>query len=638
MTGCRGAMRTHAVLAMLLTASCGGGGDAGDIDPNAALTSEVAADEPNDFLLMPNPVVQPDGSHQTNTAAYAQAYYAAIDPANGKDTLAKWKAANGFDSGTGTQVSVVFGDTRDLGYGRRMTVRQNPDGTVAAFVENFLVDAVVDYAYAKVNLDAAAFNDRRWHDGTNAIEFSPGPGGGLAFAKFFAFDSATGDRELAVQLDGRGQKAMPGPCISCHGGRADALTPSGQFAILANSASAARGDLQGKMLPLEVDHLDFLAMAPYRRVDQEGALKAINSMILCTYPRPASEPAGAADGCRRAATANEWQGTAAALIKGAYGGNDLPNPTYADEFVPAGWVGQEALYAGVVVPSCRACHIARGYGRQSDVDLGSYAKLQGFAGRTRAHVLDRGNMPLAKIVYQDFWASPARVQQLAAFLEGEGFTVRDPGGAVLRPGRPIAIPGPDRVVLPGATALSAAGSLYATAYRWSIVSGPAGATLSSPNAAQTLFNAAANGTYVLQLIASAGGVDSAPATLMIVVDSTLSPAPAAIAFADIKAVLQSPGCAGCHGGNPTMAPILFTNIDRDGSGAYDATDDLWLLAEVRGRINFRDLESSPLLRKPAGDHHFGLMGTNFDASLSPGDALRRNYDLFLNWALNGAPQ
>lgn len=638
MTGCMGGRRAGALLALLLVASCGGGSDTGDIDPNAALTAAVATDEPNSFLLMPNPLVQPDGSHQTNTAAYAQAYYAAIDPASAKDTFAKWKAANGFDSGTGTQVSVVFGDTRDLGYGRRMTVRQNADGTVAALVENFLVDAVVDYSYAQVNLEAAAVDDRRWHDSTNAIEFSPGPGGGAAFAKFFAFDTTTGSRELAVQLDGRGEKAMPGPCINCHGGRADPLTPGGLFAVLANSVSAARGDLQGKMLPLEVDHLDFLGAAPYRRVDQEAALKAINRMVLCTYPRPASEPAGAADGCRRAATANEWQGTAAALIKSAYGGNDLPHASYADAFAPTGWVGQEALYTGVVVPSCRVCHIARGYGRQSDVDLGSFAKLQGFADRTRAHVIDRGNMPLAKIVYQDFWGSPTRVEQLAIFFEGEGFAIRDAGGAVLRPGRPVAIPGPDRVVLPGATALSAARSLYAANFRWSIVSGPGGATLTSANSAQTTFNAAANGTYVLQLIASAGNVDSTPANLTIVVDSTLSPAPSAITFSDIKAVLQLPGCAGCHGGNPTMTPILFTDVDRDGSGAYDATDDLWFHAELRGRINFADLEASPLLRKPAGHHHFGGLGANFDASLAPGDALRHNYDLFLNWALNGAPQ
>jgi len=624
------------MLALLAVVACGGG-EGADVDPNSPVSSPVAPDQPNGFLLFANLLAQADGSLQSSSASYAQAYYAAIDPANAKDSFAKWKAANGFDSGTGTQVSVVFGDVRDLGYGRRLTARQNPDGTVAAFVENFLVDAVADYVYGTVNLEAAALNDRRWHDGTNAIEFSPGPLGGVAFAKYFAFDEATGERVLAVELDGRGEKAMPGPCISCHGGRVDPLTPSGLFAVLANSASNARGDVQGKLLPLEVDHLGFLSVPPYRRVDQEAALKTINLMVLCTYPRPASEAAGALDGCRRAATTNEWQGSLAALIKSAYGGNDLPNSTYSDTFMPDGWAGQEALYRGVVVPSCRACHLARGYGRQSDVDFGSFAKLQGLADRTRAHVIDRGNMPLAKIVFLDFWDSPARVKLLADFLEAEGQAVRGANGAVLRPGRPLAVPGPDRVVLPGATALSAEGSLFANAYRWSIVSGPAGASLTGANTARPTFNAATDGTYVLQLVASMNGTDSAPANLTLVVDSALAPAPAAITFADIKAVVQAPACAGCHGGNPTMAPILFNDVDRDASGAIDATDDQWLHAEMRGRINFAEIEASPLLRKPAGHHHFAGQGAGFDASLPPGDAGRSNYDLFLNWALNGAP-
>jgi hypothetical protein len=87
---------------------------------------------PSEFPAVPNPQLQPDGTLQTDSVAYAQAYYRAIDPNNDKDTLAKWKTANNFDSGTGTQVGVVFGDVRDLGYGRRMTARQNVDGTIAS--------------------------------------------------------------------------------------------------------------------------------------------------------------------------------------------------------------------------------------------------------------------------------------------------------------------------------------------------------------------------------------------------------------------------------------------------------------------------------------------------------------------------
>ena len=136
---------------LLLGACSGGGADGASGGPSAASRGL----SPLTFLLFPNPQVQADGSLQTNAQAYAASYYAAIDPANAKDTLAKWKAANGFDSGTGTQVSVVFGDKRDLGYGRRMTVRQNVDGTVAAFVENYQVAAIAQYGFTTLNLDAA---------------------------------------------------------------------------------------------------------------------------------------------------------------------------------------------------------------------------------------------------------------------------------------------------------------------------------------------------------------------------------------------------------------------------------------------------------------------------------------------------
>ena len=59
-----------AAAAVLLLASCGGGGSPGDVHPG---TNPVAvAGEPNAFLLFPNPQVQPDGSLQTDTPAYAQ--------------------------------------------------------------------------------------------------------------------------------------------------------------------------------------------------------------------------------------------------------------------------------------------------------------------------------------------------------------------------------------------------------------------------------------------------------------------------------------------------------------------------------------------------------------------------------------
>ncbi len=631
--------------------SCGAGnGNPNDVIPNSPVTVTPTSG-PDSFLLFPNPQVQPDGSLQTNSAAYTQAYYAAIDPLNLRTTLAGFKTANGFGSGTGTEVHAVFGDSRDLGYGRLMTARQNADGTVAFIVGNYAINAGGVYGYSTLNLDAAVAQDALWLKSTSALEFSPGPSGGLSFAKFYSYDPA-GNRLATANLDGRGAKAMPGICISCHGGRADPLTPPDNrlggtglplFPLVANSATQARGDVQAHLHVVEADAVGFSTAIGSRRVDLEAAIKAINKIILSTYPLPTGTvtPTGfAEDVGRRVATANEWQGTAANLIKNAYGGNGLPNASFVDTYLPTDWTtnGQTTLYQSTVAPACRICHLMRGTAQQSDIDLDTFAKFQGYASRIKEHVIDRGDMPLAKIVYDKYYAT-AMVNNMALFLSSAplAFVTHDGAGAALRPGRPIADPGPDRTTLTGAIPLSAAASLYSTGYQWSITSGPIGATLTNPTASAATLNAAINGTYVLQLITSKGATQSTAATLSIVVNSALTPVPSAINFTNIKTVLQTGGCTACHTTAGT-APINYSNIDRNGDTLIDATDDVWLYTEVRGRINFNDIESSPLLRKPTGEHHAGGLLTGFDNTKPPGDPLRNNYDLFLNWILNGAPQ
>lgn len=666
---------------LLVLVACGGGhGNSSDIFPNAPPGASGVITGPNSFLLFPNEVINTSGVSEIDSAAYTNAYYAAIDPSGVKDTYTKWKAANGFDSGTGTQINVVVGDSRDLGYGRHITARKNADGTMAFSVRNYLVWAAAGYGYSSVNLDAAVVQDNRWYIGASNIEFSPGPKGGVPFAKFYFFNP-DGSRASEVNLDGRGNKWMPGPCITCHGGRADPLTPAGTFPLVQNAKSLTRGDVQGHMHPLEPDSFEYSTKPGFTRADQEAALKILNTWILQSYPLPcvvggptcdtipvagSSVTGFAEDTDRRVATKDEWQGVAAALIKDGYGGNGLPNAKYVDA-VPASWVaaGQSSLYQNTVVPSCRICHVLRGAGSSfanslsgTDVDLTDYAKFNSYADQIKLHSIDRGNMPLAKILYEKFWSTPSISDTLANYLQGAGYTVRDAAGALLKPGRPIADPGPGRTVKQGATLLSGIASQYATNYQWSIVSGAASAvSLSNENSRDATFTATADGAYVVQLVVDNGKLTSLPASVNVVVNNLLAQ-PATIRFSDIKAVLQAPaGCLICHTvttvanplpslSNPAMTPLVYDNVDRNGDGLIDATDDSWMYSEVRGRINFNDPADSPLLLKPAGKHHGGGMQLKFGDmalqksvdQLAPGDPLRANYDLFLNWILNGAPQ
>lgn len=640
------------VLTTLILLSCGPSGEnPTDVFPNAVAVIEPTSGS-DSFLLFPNPQKQDDGSLQTNTLAYATAYYEAIDPTNTKDTLAEWKVANGFGSGTGTEVNVVFGDVKDLGYGRRMTARDMGGGSYAFLVENYAVAPAANYGYSSFNLDAAVARDPRWHVSTNAIEFSPatcitgditGCGPFVKFAKFYTFHPTTGARLLEANLDGRGNKAMPGICISCHGGRAYPLTPAtgsptdkALFPVIGFTASKKRGDVEAHLQPFDVNSFSFSTVPGYTRADQEANLKTINQMVLCTYPKASTETA-IENNCRRNVVSGEWSGKpAATIIREAYGGNGLPKLTFSDTFVPTGWAGQETLYNDVVVSACRTCHILRGTGTMDELNFDSYASFSGYADQIKGHVIDRGNMPLAKIVYERLW-SGSEIETLANFL---GQTARDTSGAVLKPGRPVAVPGPDRITTSPAT-LSAAGSLYADSYSWSIVSGTGG-SLTNPTSATPTLNGQSDTTYVLQLVASKSTTQSVPAQVSVTIASAGSPllpiAPTDIRFANIKAVLQgTQGCTSCHTPTNGGSPIFYTNIDRNGDGVTDTTDDEWFYTELRGRINFTDIASSALLRKPSGHHHDGGLRAGFNSAAAPGQPGRANYDLFLNWILNGAP-
>jgi len=640
--------------------ACGkGGGYAGDIYPDAPVILP-AVTGPNNFLTFPNQVLSASGVSDIDSEAYTNAYYAAVDPNNDRDTFAKWKTINGFDSGSGTQLTVIVGDSRDLGYGRHITARKNADGTMAFSVRNYLVPVVAGYGYSTMNLDAAIVQDDRWYIGASNIEFSPGPNGGVSFPKFY-FYKPDGTRASAVNLDGRGTKWMPGPCITCHGGRGDPLTAPNAlgvrlFPLVQNSASLTRGDVQAHMHPLEPDGFQYSTQAGFTRADQEAAIKLINTWMVQSYPLPfgTTTPTGfPEDVGRRVANQYEWQGTAASMVKAGYGGDGLPNATYVDA-TPADWasVGQSSLYQNVVVPSCRVCHILRGAGADNltgaDISLNSYAKFESYADQIKFHTFDRGNMPLAKIHYEKFWSTSSIFETLADFLQGKGFTVRDGSGVVLKPGRPIADAGPTRVVKQGATTLSGIASLFASSYQWSLISGPVGgATLSGTTSRDVTFTASIDGTYQVQLVVSDGATSSTPSTVNIVVNNGLITAPSALRFTThIKPVLQTV-CVPCHVttdlATPTQAPIAYNDIDRNGDAVVDTIDNDWLYAEVRGRINFSDPADSALLLKPSGKHHGGnpITGTyqsNFDSSLPPGSAVRSNYDLFLNWILNGAPQ
>lgn len=677
------------VILPILLASCGGGGGGGASTSSGTTTTTSASTSLSrviqnaKFLLFPNPQRQGfNGADQTNTVAYATAYYTAVDPNTERDTFTKWKTKNGFtatDDGV-NQVTVVFGDIHDLGYGRRMTARKNSDGSLAFFVENYLVDTGDDssgYAYSSFNVDAAVVRSANRFVSYSAIEYSDldGPGGtnGPKFVKFYSFPTAASSpsqpRNLIVDQDGLGTKAMPAICVSCHGGRGDPLTTDGKFPTIGNAASQQAGDTTSRLQLLKVHTFDFSSLSDAltgesrSRAAQEGKFRLINQWIRDTYSNTG---------------ANEWDGKVAqAFIQTAYGNaasstlSGSYNDTAAKNFLPDNdnniltpdklWGSQMGLYTDVVAPICMTCHLLRGTKNQSDISFTTLEQFTGYADRIKYHVFDRGNMPLAKLAFADFWDTTSLPLALSQFLDTTKFAAeKNNAGAPLEPGRPLPDPGPDRVVLTGNTTLSAANSLFASSYVWSILTENGGtvshASLSSQNSVTTTFNATQDGTYVLQLTAKGNGLQySKPLT--IVVKSNLSVngttyAPSEVRFSssanpdkNIKTLFVRAGCTvGCHSGtlsDPVHPPLSYVETDYSGNEFYNT---------VKGRINFTDVAASPLLRKPSGHHHNGQLvggaagGFDIDTSkigqenLPPGDGGREEYDLILSWILNGAPQ
>ena len=573
---------------------------------------------------------------QIDNDAWATAYYAAIDPGNERDTLSKWKTINGFDQGH--DAHVIFRDTKDLGYGRSMFMRQN-GGCVAIYVENFAVNLIDGLPYNTLNLTAAIEDDRLHHFGTNAIEFSDldgdCDGADPKFAKFYTFvadptnPNTDEPRLLKVDLDNRGEKHMPIPCITCHGGSAKPLLPNGSFPSAALPGATAQevanrvGDTRSRLQPLEVDSFEYSDKPGYSRAEQEAALKLINEAVFSTFPATTNDGEWPADFIRE-------------VVDGWYSGHFLTatnTNAFDGTFVPSGWQhdpgdnmpppSAEELFIKVIKPYCFACHSKRGStlgananasGDGKDINFSSYEKFITHTAQIEDYVYKRGIMPMSRLTYDKFWESDAP-EILASHIPG--FSLANTDGSINQPGAPIAEAGLDRTVVSPVT-LSGASSAFANSYAWQITSSPMGSIASFDDASyiRPVFTADTDGAYVIELVVSNGIEQSAADQVTITIDSTLTPAQSDLTFTtDIQPVLTTTCAPACHTATGIAGVPLY----------YDATSNgLDVYSNVRQRLNFSNPEYSPLILKPSGNHHFG------------DNVIGADYNTFVNWILEGA--
>jgi len=199
---------------------------------------------------------------------------------------------------------------------------------VAAYVCNHLgptdesqnaADVAIDNAVHHRNLVACVAMDHGVTLGVN---------GDQPFTRFLIF-GPSGALLPSVNLDGRGEKFVPGTCVACHGGS--------RYAGRYPDNGSGYADIGAHFLPYDSGNFTFSKARGLTLTDQQAAIHQLNRNVLRSDP-----PQGVTD-----------------LIRGWYrAGTDVLDADY----LPPSWQTQSAdaqtFYRSVYAPSCRTCHVA----------------------------------------------------------------------------------------------------------------------------------------------------------------------------------------------------------------------------------------------------------------------------------------
>lgn len=246
-----------------------------------------------------------------------------------------WKRQQGFApyAGSNTEVKAIYINKMDLNLVRHMTATQSGPQKIAFQVCNNPgpegssqkeIDDVTASGLAGEKKVACVVME--WST-------TPGVNGGLPFTKFLTF-APDGALVTSVNLDGRGEKFLPGACVACHGG----THYNGRFPETGNPSPY----LGSGFLPFDTGNFLFSSNAALTESAQSASLYGLNQLVRATHaPGP--------DAVTR-------------LIDGWYtaGGTTLDK-----DYVPPAWLAEEAttpgaarFYREVVGASCRTCHVS----------------------------------------------------------------------------------------------------------------------------------------------------------------------------------------------------------------------------------------------------------------------------------------
>lgn len=247
-----------------------------------------------------------------------------------------WKRARKLSpyNGLNAETSATYVNKMDLNLVRRMVATKVASNDIAFYVCNhpgplttsqLEVDQVIDTALSDLKQVACV-----------AMEFAvtPGTNNNQPFTKFLTF-GPDGRLLLSINLDGRGEKFMPGACVACHGGS--------QYRGSFPSIGTPSPNLGSNFLPFDTGNFLFASRSDLTEPMQSAAIKALNYLVKDT------------------ATVTQPGGAITALVDGWYSGGT--SDSLDKEYLPSFWAGNgttgaAAFYKGIVARSCRTCHAA----------------------------------------------------------------------------------------------------------------------------------------------------------------------------------------------------------------------------------------------------------------------------------------
>ncbi|CAN5909007.1 hypothetical protein BH11PSE8_BH11PSE8_00230 [soil metagenome] len=308
-------------------------------------------------------------------------------------TFDDWKAQRQFKASG--DVAANYINKMDLNLVRRMVATQSGPKDIAFYVCNHPGPLGSSQAEVDAVLSTGLADEKRVACVAMEWTTSPGVNGNQPFTKFLTF-GPDGSLLPSINLDGRGEKYMPGACVACHGGS----QYNGRFPDKGNPSPY----LGSGFLPFDTGNYLFGSNTSLGEAAQSKAFHTLNQLVLAT-----EEPGITA---------------LSELMAGWYA---PASDTLDKSYVPAAWKladaaspGAARFYREVVGSSCRTCHVSLGPTFNWDATVLSPARANVHVCGGTADIANNASMPNALIsrdrVEERVRADPALAALMKTFL------------------------------------------------------------------------------------------------------------------------------------------------------------------------------------------------------------------------------